>query len=234
MLMNEIVDQISFKLGLPANSNVENLSIEKAVLVAFQELKTYIGTPVNKTVPFSTRLDLPALGIHTNKVWYVFAATPKVGMLSTNVDTGNVFALAASVNSGFSSAYSGNLGPVVQQLTRAQLTNVLSTDFQWTYDLPNQVVYCTCKSPHPSVVTIRYTPDYQDVSEIENPAWINYLIRMGEANMKIALGRSRSKYKVEGSNVSLDGEILLQEGTQELDKIREELKPKRRKVRVLT
>lgn len=234
MLMSEIVDQISFKLGLPANSNVENLSIEKAVLVAFQELKVYMGTPVNKTVPFSTRLDLLKLDIHTTKVWDVFAANPKVGILSTNVDTGNVFALAATVGSGFSGVYSGNLDPIVQQLTRAQLTNVLATDFQWTYDLPNQVVYCTCKAPQPSVVTIRYTPNYQDVSEIENPTWINYLVRMGEANMKIALGRSRSKYKVEGSNVSLDGEILLQEGTQELDKIREELKPKRRKVRVLT
>lgn len=234
MLMSEIVDLISFKLGLPANSNVEDISIEKAVITAFQELKPIMGTPVNKTVPFSTRLDLPALGINTTKVWHVFASEPKVGMNMANVDSSNVFALAASANSGFSGFQSGNLDPIVQQLARAQLSNVLSTDFQWSYDLDNQVVYCTCKQPHPGQVTIRYTPNYKDVSEIQNPTWISYLIRMGEANMKVALGRSRSKYKVEGSNVSLDGEILLQEGSAELEKIREELKPKRRKVRVLT
>ena len=41
--------------------------------------------------------------------------------------------------------------------------------------------------------------------------------------MKIALGRARSKYTVEGSNVSLDGDTLLSEGNAELEQIREEL-----------
>lgn len=234
MLMNEIVDQISFKLGLPANSNVEDLSIEKAVLVAFQELKVYMHTPTHITVPFSTRLDLVNLGIKTSKVLYVFPANPKVGLNLTNVDSSNVFTLAASANAGFSALSGGDLTPLVEQLAMAQVSNVLSTDFQWTYDQLNQVVYCTCKQSRPSLVTIRYVPDFQDVSEIQNPTWISYLIRMGEANAKVALGRTRSKYKIEGSNVSLDGEILLQEGTAELTQIREELKPKKKRIRVLT
>lgn len=230
LTMAQYVDLISFKLGIPANNNVEDLSIERAVLLSFQELKEFMGTPVDKTVPFSTRLDLVALGIRTVKVRYVFPATPKVGLNLNNVDSGNVFALAASANFGSSV----NLDTLVNQLALAQVSNVLSTDFQWTYDLENQVVYCTCKKPHPGLVTIRYIPIYDDVSQIKNPAWINYLTRMSEANMKIALGRSRSKYKVEGSNVSLDGEILLQEGTQELEKIREELRPKKRRLRIVT
>ena len=51
--------------------------------------------------------------------------------------------------------------------------------------------------------------------------------------MKKALGRSRSKYTVEGSNVSLDGDVLLQEANTELEKIREELESKKRKIVVL-
>jgi hypothetical protein len=51
--------------------------------------------------------------------------------------------------------------------------------------------------------------------------------------MKKALGRSRSKYKIEGSNVTLDGEILLQEANEEFTQIREELKGKKRKLVVV-
>lgn len=230
LTMAEYVDQVSFKLGIPANINVENISIEKAVQLSFQELKEFMGVPVDKTVPFSTRLDLVALGIYTVKVRYVYPAIPKVGMNLNSVDSGNVFAMAASAQI----MTGANLDSFVQQLARAQVSNVLSTDFQWTYDMENQVIYCTCKQPHPGLVTIRYIPNYTDVSQIKNPTWINYITRMSEANMKVALGRSRSKYRVEGSNVTLDGEILLQEGTAELQQIREELKPKKRKLRVLT
>ena len=58
--------------------------------------------------------------------------------------------------------------------------------------------YVTHRDPMPSHVTITYTPDYLDVSEIKNDMWIDYLIRMSEAYMKKALGRSRSKYTIEG------------------------------------
>ena len=80
------------------------------------------------------------------------------------------------------------------------------------------------------MVTVRYVPDFKDVSEVVGDTYINYLIRMAVANMKIALGRTRSKYRVEGSNVSLDGDILLQEGNEELSRMREELGQKRNRM----
>lgn len=235
MLMSEIVDQVSFSLGIPANNNVENLQIEKAVLIAFRELKAYMKTPTNKTVPYSSRIDLVAQGIRTVKVLYVYPAYPKVGLSLANVDSGNVFALAASVKSGALSTIGNtyDMDPIVQQYAMAQVANTMSQDFQWTVDLDNQVVYCTCKQARPNGVTIRYVPDYQDVSELKSQVWIDYLIRLSEANMKKALGRSRSKYKIEGSNVTLDGEILLQEANEELTQIREELKSKKKKIVVL-
>ena len=78
MTMAEIVDQVSFMLGLPANDNVEDLQVEKAVLIAFRELKRYMKTPVEKTVPFSTRIDLVANGIRTVKILNVQAAYPRI------------------------------------------------------------------------------------------------------------------------------------------------------------
>lgn len=235
MTMAEIVEQVAFMLGLPANENVENLQIEQAVNIAFRELKRYMKTPVNKTVPYKPRIDLKAVGINTVKVLYVYAAYPKVGVSLGSVESGNAFQLAATLNGyGSVSATSMmNIDPIMTELGYSQVRNTLSTDFQWTYDLPNQVVYCTHKSTVPAAVTIRYVPIYTDVSEITGQTWIDYLVRMSEANMKKALGRSRSKYKIEGSNVTLDGEQLLAEANAELETIRNELGSKTSRLVIL-
>ena len=233
--MAEIVDQVSFMLGLPTNDNVEQQQVEKAVLIAFRELKRYMKTPVDKTVPYAPRLDLVKLGIQTVKVLYVQAAYPRIGLTLGTIDSGNVFQVAASVNtySAIGQTSSLNIDPIMTEMAMAQVRNTLSTDFQWKYDVDNQVIYCAHRDPRPTQLTIRYVPDYKDVSEIKSNTWLDYLIRMSEANMKKSLGRSRSKYTVEGSNVSLDGEILLQEANAELEKIREELEKKKNKLVVL-
>lgn len=235
MKMEEIVDQVSFMLGLPANDNVEGLQVERAVLIAFRELKRYMKTPVEKTVPFSTRIDLEKVGIVTKNVLYVQAAVPRIGLTMSSIDSGNVFQVAAAVNvySAIGNTSSINIDPIMTEMAMAQVRNTLSTDFQWKYDPDNNVVYCTHRDPRPASVTIRYVPDYRDVSEIQSQTWLDYLIRMSEANMKKALGRSRSKYTVEGSNVRLDGETLLTEANAELEAIRTELEGRKNKLVVL-
>lgn len=232
MTMQEIVQQVSFMLGLPANDNTEQMQIEQAVLIAFRELKRYIKTPVDLTVPFQARLDLVALGIHTKKVLNVQCAYPRVGLVMGSIDSGNVFQVAAAVNtySAIGQTSSLNIDPIMTEMAMAQVRNTLSTDFQWKYDIDNQVVYVAHREPVPTQVTITYVPDYQDVSEIRSDTWIDYLVRMSEANMKKALGRSRSKYTVEGSNVALDGETLLTEANAELEAIRTELEAKKNKL----
>lgn len=235
MTMSEIVEQVCFMLGLPATKLVDNLDPQQAVLIAFRELKRYMKTPVDKTVPFSTRIDLEAVGIHTTNVLYVQAAYPRIGLTMSSIDSGNVFQVAAAVNtySAIGNTTSINIDPIMTEMAMAQVRNTLSTDFQWKYDNNNQVVYCTHRDPRPSHVTIRYVPDYQDVSEIKSTVWQDYLVRLSEANMKKALGRTRSKYTIEGSNVTLDGEALLAEANAELETIRQELEGHRNKLVVL-
>ena len=235
MTMQEIVDQVSFMLGLPANETVEDLQIEKAVLIAFRELKRYIKTPVEKTVPFSTRLDLVKLGIETVLVLNVQPAYPRIGLTMSSIDSANVFQVAAAVSAynGIGNTTSINIDPIMSEMAMAQVRNTMSTDLQWDYDVDNQIIYLTHRAPLPAAVTVRYVPDYKDVSEIKSNTWIDYLIRLSEANMKKALGRSRSKYTVEGSNVKLDGDVLLQEANTELEAIRAELEAKKLKLVVL-
>jgi hypothetical protein len=235
MDMQEIVQEVSFRLGIPSNTNVEDLQVEQAVLVAFRELKRYMKTPVDKTVPYQPRLDLVKLGIATKKVINVQAAYPRIGLTMNSIDSGNVFQVAAAVNtySAIGQTASINIDPIMTEMAMAQVRNTLTTDFQWRFDIDNQVIYCTHRDPMPTQVTITYTPDYKDVSEIQNDTWIDYLLRLAEAHMKKSLGRSRSKYRVEGSNVSNDGEILLQEANTELEAIRTELEARKPKLIVL-
>jgi hypothetical protein len=233
--MQDIVQQVSFQLGVPANDNVEGLQPEQAVLIAFRELKGYMTTPVDLTVPYQNRLDLVKLGIKTTEVLNVQAAYPRIGLTMNSIDSGNVFQVAAAVNvySAIGQTATVNIDPIMTEMAMAQVRNTITTDFQWKYDVDNQVVYCTHRDPRPSVVTITYVPDYQDVSEIKSTRWQNYLVRMSLAYMKVALGRTRSKYTVEGSNVSLDGDILLNEGNTELETIRTELEGKKNKFTIL-
>ena len=233
--MDEYVSKISFMLGFPANKNNEQVDISQAVDIAFNELREYMKTPCNKTVPFATRLDLKALGINTVNVLYVQAAEPRIGLSLTAIDSSNVFQVAAAVNisSGYGNGNTLNIDPIMSQLALQQTRNALSTDLQWSYDQPNQVVYVTHRAPIPATITIRYVPIFSDVSEIVEPTWVNYMLRLGLAYAKISLGRTRSKYVIEGSNVTLDGDNLLTEGNAELEAIRNELKAKPSKLRVL-
>lgn len=235
MTMDEIVTQVSFELGLTSNDNIEGHPVDEAVLVAFRELKRYMNTPVDKTVPYSRRIDLKAAGINTLKVLNVFAAYPRLGLTLGTIDSGNVFQTAAAANaySQIGNTTTINIDPIMTQMAMAQVRNTLGTDFQWTYDNLNQVVMCAHRDPMPTQVTIRYVPNYQDVSEIVNPTWIDYLIRLSEALWKKSVGRSRTKYTIEGSNVTLDGELLLSEANAELEQLREQLENKRRKLVVL-
>ena len=233
--MDEYISKLSFMLGFPANKNNEQIDLSQAVDIAFKELREYMKTPVNKTVPFATRLDLKALGINTVNVLYVQAAEPRIGLSLTAIDSSNVFQVAAAVNvsSGYGNGSVLNMDPIMSQLALQQTRNALSTDLQWSYDQPNQVVYVTHRAPIPATITIRYVPIFNDVSEIIEPTWINYILRMSLAYAKISLGRTRSKYTIEGSNVTLDGDALLSEGNAELEAVRNELKSKPSKLRVL-
>ena len=235
MTMQEIVQHVSFMLGVPSNENVEDLQVEQAVQIAFNELKRYMKTPVDKTVPFQKRLDLVKLGINTKKVINVQAAYPRIGLTMSSIDSGNVFQVAAAVNtySAIGQTSSLNIDPIMTEMAMAQVRNTLATDFQWRYDIDNQVIYCAHRDPMPTQLTITYMPDYKDVSEIQSDTWINYLLRMSEAFMKKSLGRSRSKYRIEGSNVFNDGELLLQEANTELEAIRTELEAKKVKLVIL-
>lgn len=235
MTMAEIVSEISFRLGLSVNDNTEELPVEKAVTTAFREMRRYMNNPVYKTVPFANRIVLADYGIKTKQIKNVLAARPRIGLTLTTIDSGNVFevAAAAGIQTQIGNTSNLNLDPIITQLAMAQVRNTMNTDYQWVADYYNGVLQIAHRSPRPHEVTIEYVPYITDVSEIFDETWIDYLIRLSEAYWKKSAGRSRSKFKIAGSNVELDGEQLLSEANAELEQIREELSKKKNHLVVL-
>lgn len=104
-----------------------------------------------------------------------------------------------------------------------QIKSTIETDLDFTYDKFHHKLYVNTFYPHPSQLTIVYIPEFEDVSEVQDQYWVNYILRLAKALSKISLGRIRGKYELSSSLYKLDGSQLVQEGISERDSIREEL-----------
>ena len=124
MTMAEYVERIEYHLGLhdPDSIDAELVQTERAVTAAFQELKAYMRTPTDKTVPYSTRIDLLTNDIITRKVLSVYPSQPRIGLTMSSIDSGNVFQVAAAVNvySQIGQTSSINIDPIVTEMAMAQ------------------------------------------------------------------------------------------------------------------
>lgn len=211
--VEDYVDDISLELGFPFVDVETKKLLPKIVELSFKELKKYITIPQYETVSFSSgRIDMSKY--HVLNVHYVMRAEPENGIYNLFADaylSGNIRYPATSLDS---SDYR-----ILIELN--QLKNTISTDLDWVWDDP--YLYLATNVPHPSQVTVVFTPDYDNVVELKDPFWQDYLRRLSVAHAKVQLGRVRGKYDLNGSQYSLDGAQLLSEGNAELQSIREEL-----------
>ena len=79
----------------------------------------------------------------------------------------------------------------------------------------------------PNQITIIYKPIVEKVEDLPSDHWTNYLIRLATAHGRIIIGQLRVKYSVPNSPMSVNGESMLDQGKEELQEIREELKSMR-------
>ena len=85
MTMEEYIDQVSFELGEPLVRQSDHGQIQRAILISFRELKHYMKTPVQKTVPFNNRIDLVKVGINTKTIINVIPAQPRIGLTFASI-----------------------------------------------------------------------------------------------------------------------------------------------------
>lgn len=209
--MDDYCENILTKLGSPILDIEAKDQVEQVVKMAFEEIKSYIADTETLTLPYSKVIDVSDHKI--NNVVYL--------MRSKNVSGPGGFQdimYIYSRTAAFGTSYS--LADYSRTLLAQQNRNALATDLDFHFDKRENKLYIYAQQPVPTYVTLVYTRDYEDVSEIIEPYWQNMLKRLSLAMMKEVLGRIRGKYNLNSATYSLDADKLLAESQAELTEIR--------------
>ena len=213
--MADYVDDIAFQLGGGVLELEIQSQLPKCVNKALKEIMRYMTTPKLKTVPYSSTIDC-----NEYKVYSVISVRRPHPIHGTNYGVGDldVFSMASGVLTSVDPTYYENRMMLLQQ------RNTISTDMDFIWEPSTKLLRLSVNPPFPKAVTIEYIPDYENVEEVTEPFWQDFILQMATAYAKVITGRIRSKYTLKSSQYELDGQTLLAEGNEELNKIRDYLR----------
>ena len=231
----QCVKMIMLRLGgTVVDIELEN-DIGDIIDMSLLACKPYIGDTKLKTVPGSDHVDLEPLGVYT--VVNIYKGDMGSITSASSGDGASVSSTSHSYDSylftpslynyyneytmGMSSIESYSISILTDQLINTVRGGTSDVDF-WQ-DGNDLYVEITGVGLGGSM-TLEYIPDYQDISEISEPFWINYILNIATAYTKIAIGRARTKYNISGLPYELDGDTILSEGTSELETLMEQLR----------
>lgn len=220
-------DEILFKLtGGVLECELDDKAISQVLNAALREVQRYIDTTVIKTIPFDTCIDLSDYNV--SSVSRVYRAK---GFMANDSDASGptpadpMYASQWQLLSGTGNMY--NFNDYVYNYsaynTLQQIRNTTSTDLAFRYDKSSNKLYINIATSKPQNITIEYVPRYNDVSEITSDYWIDIIVRLATALAKVTLGRIRTRYTQSNALWTQDGQQMLDEGTNELNDIREKL-----------
>lgn len=218
MTREEYINDIKITLGSPTvKIETDDNVIGQLVDKAFREISRFITETRYVTIPYSKNgIDVSSYKINT-----------VISILRTNnpsrvADITDVYALS-SLNNASSSSTNLLLSDYLYRTQLNQLKSTISTDLDFTYDTEDKILYVNTFYPTPDRITLIYIPEFEDVSDVKEMFWINYIQRLSLAFVKEAVGRIRSKYELSSSLYKLDGGNLISEGITERDAVRQEL-----------
>lgn len=192
--------------------------VSEIVQMALEELSHYINDSKSITVPYKSVIDTSKWPYKVSVVNYVMRAQSAINYLPTEqLTTAYIYSAQSGVSTGI------NLDQIATALEAQQNLNTISTDLDFRFERDEQKLYLTCNAILPRKVTVEYMPEYKNVDELTDPYWINTLKRYSLAMTKVILGRIRSKYTLNSSQYSLDGQTMLSEGLSEINEIRTNL-----------
>lgn len=220
-------DEIIFKLtGGVLECELDDPSLDKVINAAFREVQRYIDTTVIKTIPYQNCIDLSDYNVSAvARVYRARGFIADDGGKNTLSPADPMYASQWQLLSGVGNMYNFNdyVYNYAAYNTLLQIRNTTSTDLAFRYDKSSNKLYINIASNKPETITIEYIPRYNDVSEITSDYWIDIIVRMSVAIAKITLGRIRTRYTQSNALWTQDGEKMLEEGTNELTQLREQL-----------
>lgn len=211
MKMSEYVDDIAFQLGGGILTVEIEPQLPKCVNKAFRELKRYFTTPNYKTIPYSNTIDCSEMKVYA--IINVMRANPIYGTNIGDLTGLDVFSTAASAMSAV------NTEAYETVLQKIQIRNTMSTDLDFIWEPNTKKLHLNVNPPFPTFVTINYIPEYDNVEQITEPFWEDFILKLATAYAKIVLGRIYTKYQVKSSQYEMNGQAYLDEGNKERDEI---------------
>lgn len=228
LCMQKYVDYIKRKLGGDViELEITDEQIKDHVQDALEEIRRYIDQSAALiTVPFAKCIDLT--DFDHSAIINVYRAVGFTGDSTVHTDStvDPMYVQQWMVFSNGGTTY--NLNSYVMNYlsynTLLQMRNTTSTDLSFREDKSANKLYINTTYDYPELITIEYIPVYRKVEQITSDYWIDILKRLALAQVKIVLGRIRTRFTQTNALWTQDGESLLQEGTQELTELRETLR----------
>ena len=213
MTLAEYTEEIAFQLGgTVLDLEIAN-DLPRCVQRAFREVKRYVTTPAYITIPWNSNNGGNTVNLKDKNIYSVINVMRPDSYNSLSVNSLDVFGLAQSYSAVT------NLDAYMNRMLRLQQMNTISTDLDFVWDAHRKELSIMMNPPYTNQVTIVYIPDYQSVEEITEVYWVDIILKLATAYAKQVLGRIRSKYTLNSSQYSLDGETLLNEAKEEIAEI---------------
>lgn len=199
---------------------IEDATIDQIINSSLREIQRYISSTALMTIPYNKCIDLS--NEHINSVIAVYRAGEVDSSVDSSITDPVQWQTWRMVYPGGNmynfQNYVYNYGAYNTMLS---INNTSSTDLAFRYDKSSEKLYINSSNGTPNSVTIEYVPRYDSVEEITSDYWIDILTRMSVAKAKIIVGRIRTKYTQSNALWQLDGQAILQEGTEELNSLRD-------------
>lgn len=234
MVLSDYRDEIKLKLtGDLLESELDDNTIDRIIKSSLRELQRYISSSNLITVPYKQCIDLSnpedtnGEQLNVNSVIMVYrtedlsgGSSNSAGAMSDPMQVAQWQLLSGMGNLNYFQDAVYNYGAWT---SLEQIRNTLSTDLAFKFDKATNKLYINVSEGTPSTITIEYIPVFKDVSEVTSDYWIDILVRLSLAQVKVAVGRVRTRYVQSNALWSQDGDTILQEGKEELDNIRQML-----------
>ena len=227
MDMKSYIDEIKLKLGGNVlGLELDDSAFEMIVNSALREIQYYIDSTRLATLPFKSCIDLSDCKV--SSVSAVFRAKGYVNSNSgsTRMDPmqASYWQLLSGIGSNIYSGLNDFTYRYASYNTLMQVRNTLSTDLAFRYDRHSNYLYINTSGDKPQYITIEYVPRYDSVDEVVSDYWIDMILQLSVALAKVSIGRIRSRFTQSNALWTQDGEQMLTEGNEELNKIRDYLK----------
>ncbi len=233
--MEDVIDEIKLELtGDVLELEVEDATLVRAVEKSMRELERYWDETTMITVPFSDCIDVAGSDLDLKekvssivKIYrtdgYGESSSDSYSSVLSDPMYAQQWMIFSNVGSTYSlSDYIMNYAAYSQL---CQIQNTMSTDLSFEDDRHNNKLYINIgKQSRPKFITIKYIPKINSIEDIKSDYWIDILIRMSIDNVKIYLGRIRTRFTQSNALWAQDGDKLLEEGISDLKELREVLR----------